>query len=633
MWVEIGHFCLILAALTALFGCAGGFYGGNKNHTAILSLVKTLSWLTAILVLAAFATLIYAFITSDFSVQYVAAHSNRQLPMFYKVAAVWGGHEGSLLLWLLLSYFWLSAFLIDLKKLSTKVQSYTLGVLLAAASGFNLFVLFTSNPFIRHLPAAADGADLNPLLQHPGLAAHPPMLYLGYVGFSVVFALTLAVLLANEFDEGLWAKIARRWTLAAWICLTLGIVFGSMWAYSELGWGGWWFWDPVENASFMPWLAGTALLHSLMVSEKRGLFRHWTVLLAISTFSLSLVGMFLVRSGVLVSVHAFASDPSRGIAMLVYLAAVLGFSLAVYSYRSPTLHRQGGFTLLSRETLLLANNILLITGCVTVLLGTLFPLLADVLQIGKFSVGAPYFNKVMLPIWLGLLIVLLPSARIGWQKSVWQKIRWEWLICCACGISISAVCIFNLGEWKTIPFLLMSAAWSMMFSHIYDLIRRHFRQPLRRWGMTAAHIGVAIFAIGAAAVSYYDTARDIVIEPHGSIEVVGHKLTFAHLEGKTAENYVAMVGHFRLDTSNGNSTVLKPEKRQYLSGGEPMTEAAIQHGFLRDIYVSLGEMQGSDAAVSPWLIRVYVKPLMNWMWAGCLLMVLGGSLVLLDRKK
>lgn len=632
MWIEIGHFCLILSGVTALLAAIIGFYGGKTENAALLAVVKTLCRLTASLVLLSFVSLVHAFVVSDFSVLYVAKHSNTQLPLFYKVSAVWGGHEGSLLLWLLLSCVWTMAFLPSLKKLSLPVQSYTLAILMAVLVGFKLFVLFTSNPFVRKLPAAAEGADLNPLLQHPGLAAHPPMLYLGYVGFSLVFSLTLAVLLTNRFDEG-WAKIARRWTLAAWMCLTLGIVFGSMWAYGELGWGGWWFWDPVENASFMPWLAGTALLHSLMVSEKRGLFRHWTVLLAISTFSLSLVGMFLVRSGVLVSVHAFASDPSRGVVMLIYLAAVLGFALSVYSYRSPGLHKAGNYRLLSRETLLLSNNILLITGCVTVLLGTLFPLLSDVFKWGKFSVGAPYFNQVMLPIWLALLVLMLPSAQVGWQKAVWSKLRRAWLGILVAGAAAAAALVWHLGSWQTFPFVLFAAAWAMMFAHIWDIYRRQFRQPLRRWGMSVAHIGVALFALGATAVSYYDTARDVLIEPKGVIQVRNFQLTFAHIEEKSAQNYVAMVGYFRLQADGRDKTMLKPEKRQYLSGGEPMTEAAIHHGFWQDVYVSLGEMQGTDIARSPWVIRVYIKPLMNWMWFGTMLMVIGGLLVLLDRKE
>ncbi|XXQ68239.1 heme lyase CcmF/NrfE family subunit [Neisseriaceae bacterium B1] len=631
MWIEIGHFCLILSAITALFAAILGFYSGKQENPAMFTVVKTLCWLTASLVSLSFASLVHAFVVSDFSVLYVAKHSNTQLPLFFKVSAVWGGHEGSLLLWLMLSCFWMIAFFPSLKKLSLAVQSYTLAILTAILFGFQLFVLFTSNPFVRKLPAAMEGADLNPLLQHVGLAAHPPMLYLGYVGFSLVFALTLAVLLANRFDEA-WAKIARYWTLAAWMCLTLGIVFGSMWAYGELGWGGWWFWDPVENASFMPWLAGTALLHSLIVSEKRGLFRHWTVLLAISTFSLSLVGMFLVRSGVLVSVHSFASDPSRGIAMLLYLAVVLGFALTVYSYRSLGLHQAGNYKLLSRETLLLSNNILLITGCITVLLGTLFPLISDVLQWGKFSVGAPYFNQVMLPIWLIMLLLMLPSAQVGWQKAIWKKLRLTWLFTLIIGALMAIGLIFKLGQWQTLPFVLFTLSWAMLFSHVWDICKRKLALPLRRWGMSVAHIGIAIFALGATAVSYYDTARDVIIEPRATITFRDYQLTFAHIEEHKAQNYVAIIGYFRLQENTQNKAMLKPEKRQYLSGGEPMTEAAIYHGFWQDVYVSLGEMQGSDIAQSPWLIRVYIKPLMNWMWFGALIMVLGGLLVLLDRK-
>ena len=632
MWIEIGHLCLILSVFTAMMGSVAGFAGGYRSpQNGLVPLAKTQSWLTLLLVGLALLSLIWAFINNDFSVRYVAAHSNSLLPLFYKIAATWGGHEGSLLLWLFFSYAWLGALLPSLKRLSGSVQNYTVAIMLAVSVGFTLFVLLTSNPFIRQFPMPADGADLNPLLQHPGLALHPPMLYLGYVGFSVVFAMTLAALLAKQFDA-VWAKMARWWVLSAWVCLTSGIVLGSMWAYGELGWGGWWFWDPVENASFMPWLVGTALLHSLMVAEKRGMFQHWTVLLAISSFSLSLIGMFLVRSGVLVSVHAFATDSDRGVVMLIYLSIVLVASLTLYIVRAQSLHTPVRFPLASREMLLLFNNVLLITACVTVLLGTLFPLLSDVLQIGKFSVGAPYFNQVLLPIWLLLLFALIPAARFGWNKNPVAKMKKSWLGSFFLGVICAVALILILGGWAWVPMLVFTLSYTVIWAHLHDLYRRNFQQPQKRWGMTVAHIGLALFAIGATAVSYYDSARDIVIRPKESVVIGQDTLTFAHLEGKTAQNYEAMIGHFRLSHEGKEIAMLRPEKRQYFSGGDPMTEAYIRHGFIRDFYISLGEMQGTDPATAPWLIRVYIKPLMNWLWAGCALMVLGGILVLTDRQ-
>ncbi|PSJ80442.1 heme lyase CcmF/NrfE family subunit [Neisseria iguanae] len=632
MWIEVGHFCLILSVFTAIIGSVAGFSGGCRTtHNGLSSLVKTQSLLTLLLVGLALLSLIWSFINDDFSVRYVAAHSNRLLPLFYKIAATWGGHEGSLLLWLFFSYVWLGVLLPSLKRLSGDVQNYTVAIILAVSVGFALFVLLTSNPFTRQFPIPSDGVDLNPLLQHPGLALHPPMLYLGYVGFSIVFSMTLAALMAKKFDT-VWAEMARWWTLMAWICLTLGIVLGSMWAYRELGWGGWWFWDPVENASFMPWLVGTALLHSLMVAEKRAMFQHWTVLLAISTFSLSLIGMFLVRSGVLISVHAFVSNSNRGIVMLIYLSVVLLTSLTLYVFRAQSLYTPARFPLVSREMLLLINNILLITACVTVLLGTLFPLISDILQIGKFSVGAPYFNQVLMPIWSLLLCVLIPAARIGWNKNPVAKMKKSWLVSIIVSSGLSVGLIVTLGKWAWVPMLIFTLSCTVILTHLHDLYRRSFRQPQKRWGMTVAHIGLALFAIGATAVSYYDGARDIVIKPRESILIGTESLTFVHLEGKTAQNYEAMVGHFLLSRNGKDIAMLKPEKRQYFSGGAPMTEADILHSFTRDFYISLGEMQGVDPSTAPWLIRVYIKPLMNWLWVGCILMVLGGILVLTDRK-
>ncbi|HNI74886.1 MAG TPA: heme lyase CcmF/NrfE family subunit, partial [Accumulibacter sp.] len=542
-----------------------------------------------------------AFLVNDFSVIYVAQHSNTLLPVPYRAAAVWGGHEGSLLLWVTMLAGWTLAVAGFSRQLPERMVARVLGVLGLVSAGLLLFILLTSNPFERLLPAAEQGRDLNPLLQDPGLIFHPPMLYMGYVGFSVAFAFAIAALLSGQLDAA-WARWSRPWTTAAWVFLTLGIALGSWWAYYELGWGGWWFWDPVENASFMPWLIGTALIHSLAVTEKRGSFKNWTVLLAISAFSLSLLGTFLVRSGVLTSVHAFATDPRRGIYILLFLATVIGGSLALFAWRAPKVGLGGRFGLLSRESLLLTNNVLLVVACSSVLLGTLYPLLIDALGLGKLSVGPPYFDAVFVPLMLPavFLIGVAPFAR--WKNAsageLSRTLRWAFLTAALVG----GLAPFLYGEWKPLVALgLLLALW-IVFSAALNFIDRvqstraglaffHAvrRQPRSFFGMHLAHLGVAVFVIGVTVVSAYQSEKDVRMAIGDTVTVAGYTFKLNGVTPNQGPNYRAMVGELELSREGRLLRKLFPEKRNYASSAMPMTEAAIDSGLWRDVYVSLGE--------------------------------------------
>ena len=645
MWVELGHFCVVLACVLSVFCGLAGLIGGVRQLSALAAPVRMATLLIAALLGISFILLIYAFVNDDFSVRYVAAHSNSLLPLFYKVAAVWGGHEGSLLLWVLMLAMWAAAVCLLARELPERLQMLVLSVLALLGLGFLLFILLTSNPFERLNPIPVDGADLNPLLQDIGLVAHPPFLYLGYVGFSVAFAFAIAALITGQLDAA-WAKFSRPWTVAAWVFLTIGILLGSMWAYYELGWGGWWFWDPVENASFMPWIAGTALIHSLAVAEKRGVFKHWTVLLAISTFSLSLLGTFLVRSGVLTSVHAFATDPARGSFILAFLAVVVGAALALYAWRAPTLANTVRFTWLSREASLLLNNVFLVAACAAVFIGTLFPLLMDALGGGKFSVGPPYYNRVLTPLWLSLLFFLSVAPNLHWRENKWPRFARRTYICWGIALLLGAVMPLAFGPWRWGVALALALAWSVILASAFDIVQRIRntgkgislwrnlrRQPRAFLGMHLAHIGLAVFAMGATVVTAYEYEHDAVIMPRETITMGDYQVHFQNLQGVVGANYEALIGHFRIAEQDGRVLgLLRPEKRQYVSGGDPMTEAAIMRRFLGDIYLSLGEMQGSDRATSGWLIRLYSKPFMGWVWFGCLFMVLGGWLAMTDPR-
>jgi len=641
---EIGHFALILALCVALVQGVLPLAGAHVRRTAWIAFARPAAVAQALLLATAFGCLTVAFIQNDFTVLYVAQHSNTLLPLPYRIAAVWGGHEGSLLLWLLMLVMWTLAVALFSRQLPEAMVARVIGVLGLVAAGFLLFILFTSNPFERLLPGAEEGRDLNPLLQDPGLIFHPPMLYMGYVGFSVAYAFAVTALLSGQLDTA-WARWSRPWTTAAWGFLTLGIALGSWWAYYELGWGGWWFWDPVENASFMPWLLGTALVHSLAVTEKRGSFKNWTVLLAISAFSLSLLGTFLVRSGVLTSVHAFATDPRRGIFILVFLVAVIGTSLALFAWRAPKVGLGGRFALISRESMLLTNNMLLVVACSTVLLGTLYPLLIDALGAGKLSVGPPYFDSVFAPLMIPALFLIGVAPFARWKQSgigeLVHALRWVFLVAAAIGLLTPLV----MGEWKPLVALaLFLSAWIVLSSlfNIYERVQATrtggpclnalFRQPGSFFGMHLAHIGVAVFVVGVALVNGYQTEKDVRMEPGDTVSINAYTFRFNGVRQERGPNYLALVGDVDLFKNERLLRKMAPEKRNYFASAMPMTEAAIDSGFLRDVYVSLGEPIDKAHPEAAWAVRVYYKPFVDWIWGGCVLMALGGLLALCDRR-
>jgi len=636
---EIGHFALIVSLF--LVACLGTLpvVGAMRDNTVLMGTARTLAYGQFVFVSIAFFCLTYAFISNDFSVLYVAQHSNSQLPVAYRVAAVWGGHEGSLLLWVFILSAWLVAVAVRSRHLPEEMVARVLGVMGLVAVGFLVFMLFTSNPFERLLPAAPDGRDLNPLLQDPGLVLHPPMLYMGYVGFSVAFAFAIAALLGGRLDAT-WARWSRPWTTVAWVFLTGGIALGSWWAYYELGWGGWWFWDPVENASFMPWLVGTALMHSLAVTEKRGAFKSWTVLLAIAAFSLSLMGTFLVRSGVLTSVHAFATDPRRGIFILSFLVVVIGASLLLFAWRAPKVGLGGKFELLSRESLLLSNNVLLSVASASVFIGTLYPLFMDALGQGKLSVGPPYFHAVFVPLMVPMVLMMGLGPLARWKKfsviDLARRVRWAF----GSALVIALLLPLVMGKWSVMVALgLLLAFWvaaSVLLSLRDRLIRgggvvRGLRsQSLSYYGMQFAHLGVAVFIIGVTLVKGYETERDVRMDVGDTVLAGGYEFRFDGVTEAEGPNYVTARGRISISKNGKLVTELFPEKRQYNVSGMPMTEAAISTGLLGDLYVSLGEpIPDSKGA---WAVRVYIKPFVDWIWAGCLLMALGGVLAVSDRR-
>jgi len=626
---EFGHYALTLALCVALIQGVLPLVGAHYGRRELLVLARPAAQTVFLLLAIAFGILAWSFYANDFSVLYVAEHSNSQLPVVYRFGAVWGGHEGSLLLWI----FLLSTWTILVSQLSKALDEFmvarVIGVLGLITSGLLLFVLTTSNPFERLLPAAQDGRSLNPLLQDPGLVFHPPMLYMGYVGFSVAFAFAIASLLSGRLDAA-WARWSRPWTTAAWVFLTLGIALGSWWAYYELGWGGWWFWDPVENASFIPWLVGTALLHSLAVTEKRGGFKSWTVLLAITAFSLSLLGTFLVRSGVLTSVHAFATDPRRGIFILIFLSLVVGSSLVLYAWRAPKNTLGGKFSLSSRETFILLGNVFLVVSAGSVLLGTLYPLLIDALHLGKISVGPPYFNSVFVPIMIPLLVLMGIGPWTSWKNTdlltVIKRLWLAGLIAVFAGIAIP----FIMGQFTWLAGLGFLLAFWLIASGCLQVIRQmKIGKPTRSFiGMQVAHLGIAIFVIGVTMVGAYQEEKDVRMFTGETVTVGDYQIQLMGVEVVPGPNYQAIRGTFSL-TKNGNSQAfLHPEKRSYFSSTMPMTEAAINTSLTRDIYVSLGEELGDKA----WAVRVYYKPFVDWIWGGCLFMALGGVLAMSDKR-
>lgn len=629
---ELGHFALILAFSLALVQTLLPLIGTTWNVPQWMGIARPAAVGQLVFMSLAYACLTYAFVNNDFSVAYVASNSNRSLPTIYRVVSVWGGHEGSLLLWNLLLSFWTVTVVIFSRSLPPSMVARVIAVMGFVSMGFLLFMLTTSNPFARLSPIPVDGQDLNPLLQDPGLVIHPPMLYMGYVGFSVAFSFAIAALLAGNLDSA-WARWSRPWTLIAWVFLTLGITLGSWWAYYELGWGGWWFWDPVENASFMPWLVGTALIHSLAVTEKRSAFKNWTVLLAIMAFSLSLLGTFLVRSGVLTSVHAFATDPARGVFILVFLGVVIGLSLLLYAWRAPTIGKGGHFELISKETFLLINNLLLIVAAGSVLLGTLYPLFLDALGLGKISVGPPYFSLVFFWIMAPLMLLLGIGPLTRWKNdqllNLWFRLRYLLIISILLGVIVVAAFYqsTNLSLFAGIT----AAVW-IILTHIYNIHDKLFHKPsawqgLRNlprsfYGMTIAHLGVGIFVIGVIVSNTFSIEKDVRIEPNQPLDLAGYQLVFVGVKPLNGPNYKAAQGQIKVLKNGKEITRLYPQKRHYLVQKMPMTEAAIDWGLTRDIYVALGEPLDESA----WSMRIYYKPFIRWIWLGGLLMVIGGLL-------
>ena len=632
---EIGQVLLILALLAALLQSVLPLIGAQRGIPALTATARPAAMLQLSTVLAAFVVLTIAFVRQDFSLRYVADNSNTLLPMIYRYSAVWGAHEGSLLMWSLVLALWTAAVAAFSRQLPPEVMARVLAVMGMISVGFLAFLLFTSNPFARLLPAPSEGHDLNPLLQDPGLIIHPPLLYLGYVGFAVPFAFAIAALIDGRIDVR-WLRWTRPWTNAAWGFLTIGIALGSWWAYYELGWGGWWFWDPVENASFMPWLVGAALLHSQAATEKRGVFVGWTLLLAIAAFSLSLLGTFLVRSGVLTSVHSFAADPSRGLFILIFLGIVVGGSLLLYAIRAPGIGGNSAdprraFALNSRESLLLANNLLLSCACAMVLLGTLYPLLADALDLGKVSVGPPYFGTLFVLL-MAPMIVLLPFGPLSrWQRE--QGLRTLALLAPWAGLAVVLGIIgwwmAPQGKFKT-SIGIAGAAWVAGGTgyYLWTRLRKSGRLNAETWGMLIAHFGVAVFLVGALLVEALHVQHEVALAPGKSIDAGGYTLLFEGVDATDGPNYHSDRGHLQVLRGDTLVTRLHPEKRMYASGGQPMTEAGIHPALGGDIYVALGESLGDGS----WAVRVQIKPFVRWIWLGAALMALGGFITAVDRR-
>lgn len=636
---EIGNFSLILALLLAAIQGTLPIIGAARGIPSWIALARPVVQGQFVFVLIAFLCLAYSFVSSDFSVLNVAKNSNTELPFQYRLAATWGSHEGSLLLWVLMLAGWSVAVSVFSKQLPDDIVARVLGVLGLVSIGFYLFMLITSNPFDRLLPAALEGSDLNPLLQDAGMVVHPPMLYMGYVGFSIAFAFAIAALLSGKLDAT-WARWSRPWTIVAWVFLTVGIMLGSWWAYYELGWGGWWFWDPVENASFMPWLVGTALVHSLAVTEKRGSFKSWTVLLAISAFALSLLGTFLVRSGVLTSVHAFATDPARGVFILIFLVVVISCSLVLFAWRAPKVGLGGKFDLLSRESMLLTNNILLLVAAASVLLGTLYPLLIDALGLGKLSVGPPYFEAVFVPVMTPAIFLIGVGPIARWKQTslpaLAVRLRWAFAV----SIVSALMAPYLMGEWKPlVSFGLLLAIWIVvcMFVNVRhrlsnsgegSVFARLARQSRSYYGMHLAHLGVAVFIIGVTLVNGYETEKDVRMEIGSKVTVGGYTFQFNGTSDVVGPNYKAVRGDIGVIQDGQFIRSLYPEKRTYNASGMAMTEAAIDTGLFRDLYVALGEPLSNGA----WVVRAYHKPFVDWIWLGCILMAIGGITSVTDRR-
>ena len=635
---ELGHFALILALMLALVQGILPLVGAHRGNATLMGVARPAAQGQFVFVVIAYGCLAYAFLTNDFSVENVARNSFSQLPEIYRFTATWGSHEGSMLLWTLILAFWTAAVTVWSRHLPADMAARVIGVMGLVSVGFLAFLLVTSNPFLRLVPAAMDGNDMNPLLQDPGMVMHPPMLYMGYVGFSVAFAFAIAALLSGKMDAA-WARWSRPWTTVAWMFLTVGIGLGSWWAYNELGWGGWWFWDPTENASFMPWLAGTALIHSLAVTEKRGAFKSWTALLAITAFSMSLLGTFLVRSGVLSSVHAFATDPTRGVFILGFLGLVIGGSLMLFAFRTAKMPTGGSFTWFSRESLLLANNVVLIAALGAVLLGTLYPLFMDALGMGKISVGPPYFNAVFVPLIAPILFLVGVGPLARWKQAeipdMVKRLRIAFFVALASGFLLP----FTAGGFNAMVSAgLALSIWIVLTVLIGFNERLKHAQgsklaalkglPRGFFGMQAAHFGLAWVVAGITLVSGYESERNVKMNIGDTVTLAGYTFTFKGAELHDGPNYKAARGKLEVRSESGSTFTLDPEKRIYNASGMPMTEAAIHYSFSRDVYAAMGEELEGGA----WTVRVFHKPFINWLWIGGLLMGLGGALAASDRR-
>lgn len=635
---ELGHFALILAlcvsCVLAVVPLAGSFTG----HVGWMAIARPAAGAQAFLVFLAYACLTWAFISHDFSVLYVANTSNTSLPLIYRISGVWGGHEGSILFWCFISALWTGAVAVFSKALPQVLLARVLSVLGFVSIGFLLFVLLTSNPFERLFPVPVDGASLNPLLQDPGMAIHPPMLYMGYVGFSVAFAFAIAALIGGQLDAAT-LRWMRPWTNIAWMFLTIGISLGSWWAYMELGWGGWWFWDPVENASFMPWLVGTALIHSLAASEKRGVFKAWTVLLAVLAFSLSLLGTFLVRSGVLTSVHSFAADPTRGLYILLFLGVVVGGSLLLYAIRSHKLTSTATYDLVSRESGLLLNNILLVVACAAVLLGTLYPLFIDALGMGKMSVGSQYFNAVFVPLMLPILLVVGIGAMLNWKRDRLSGRITTLIVLAITSVAVALLLATQLESFRISAVASLSLAVWITVSTVYGIVHRLrnkrkrlsavMHTPAAFWGMSIAHAGLAVFTVGVALTSIYNKEETVRMEVNDTHAVGGYTFVFASIDQVRGPNFNAAEGVFDISRDGKPVGQVKAQKRFYDVRRDTMTEAGIDANLRRDLFVALGEpLEGGQA----WSVRIQSKPFIRWIWLGTIFMAIGGLLAALDRR-
>ncbi len=635
---ELGHFALILALCTAIVLATVPMIGSFTGHAGWMAIARPAAAAQTFFVGLSYACLTWAFISHDFSVLYVANTSNTSLPLIYRISGVWGGHEGSILFWCFISAVWTGAVAVFSRALPQVLLARVLAVLGFVSIGFLLFVLLTSNPFERLFPIPADGASLNPLLQDPGMAIHPPMLYMGYVGFSVAFAFAIAALIGGQLDAAT-LRWMRPWTNIAWMFLTIGISLGSWWAYYELGWGGWWFWDPVENASFMPWLVGTALIHSLAASEKRGVFKAWTVLLAVLAFSLSLLGTFLVRSGVLTSVHSFAADPTRGLYILLFLGVVIGGSLILYAFRSHRLSSTATYELVSRETALLLNNVLLVVACAAVLLGTLYPLFVDALGYGKMSVGEQYFNAVFVPLMLPILLIVGLGAMLNWKRDKLKGRAGPLLMLAVLSVIVAAVLATQLLSYSFAAVASLALAIWITASTVFGIVHRVrnkrerlsavMHTPAAFWGMSIAHIGLAVFTVGVALTSIYTEEQTVRMEVNTQHTVGGYTFTFSSLDEVRGKNFNAIEGRFDVERNGSDVGTISAQKRFYDVRRDTMTEAGIDAGFTRDLFIALGEpLEGGQA----WSVRIQTKPFIRWIWLGTIFMGLGGLLAAMDRR-